>query len=53
MGSLVINGSGMNCKRDVLAGDNEALLYYCAISVVAFFAFSNISVSTNTGQIFI
>lgn len=36
MGSLGINGSGMNCKRSGLAGDDEALLYYCAIFVVAF-----------------
>lgn len=36
MGSLIINGSGMNCNRDVLAGDEEALLYCCVIFVVAF-----------------
>lgn len=36
VGSLVVNGSGMHCKWDVLAGGDEALLFYCVIFVVAF-----------------
>lgn len=39
MGSPGINGSAANCKRDVLAGNDKALLYYCAIFVVAFGTF--------------